>query len=482
MKARGISLTAPSTVLKGEKFSLGVKILTDPYPVVAGGCWSVRPSFVSPFNFSSRGFLYTDDALPDFKGNIEFSGGSGYKGPSAFSFADGKGPLFNDTRAIRRITDKISFDTSGIKYISCIQPESGVTGISNPIHVYSNEAELEEGKLFWGDIHCHTFFTDGLRCPEELHLFAKDEAFLDIFALSDHSEWISDRQWDYFANVAKDFYNPGSFVTLIGQEWTNHKCGHRNIYYPGDYGPVVRSTDRSCSTLEGLYTIVSKHKGMLIPHHSANTTMGVDWSRGYNGEIERLVEIYSCWGSSEMPASMGNKRPIRHLGGEKKGQHVIDALLKGYRFGFTGSGDIHDGRPGDYLKYSDNETWQQGIMGVWAKELTREAVFEALYNRRVYATTNVRIFLKFSIGGHPMGSETVLSGEVPISIEAASEIPISMVEIIKNNELIYTSKEFNNREIKLNLKQTISSKASFYYVRVTRADGEMAWSSPIWIN
>lgn len=36
-------------------------------------------------------------------------------------------------------------------------------------------------RIFGGDIHSQTFFSDGLRCPEELYTFARDEAFVDFF-------------------------------------------------------------------------------------------------------------------------------------------------------------------------------------------------------------------------------------------------------------------------------------------------------------
>ena len=66
------------------------------------------------------------------------------------------------------------------------------------------------------------------------------EAFLDFGAISDHMEAITDRQWDYFQAVSNDYNEPERFATLIGQEWTNHNPGHRNIYYRGNRGPGER--------------------------------------------------------------------------------------------------------------------------------------------------------------------------------------------------------------------------------------------------
>ena len=56
------------------------------------------------------------------------------------------------------------------------------------------------------------------------------------------------------------------------------------------------------------------------------------------------------------------------------------------------------------------------VTGVWAPELTRAAVFDALRNRRVFATTNTRTLVRFRVAGEPMGS--VLSGYGRVPIEA----------------------------------------------------------------
>ena len=217
--------------------------------------------------------------------------------------------------------------------------------------------------------------------------------------------------------------------------------------------------------------------------------MGVDWSKGHDPEVERLVEIYSCWGNSERPEEEGNPRPIRILGGEKKGQHVIDALNRGYKFGFVGGGDIHDGRPGDSLQPLQkvdgvsltHKIYYQGITGIWAKELTRKEIFRALWERRVFATTNVRVILKFSISGAPMGSEIRNSkGKLPIKIFVASEVPITLLTLVKNGK-DYKTIQPEKRVVKWEIED-YATPNTYYYVRVQRRDGEMAWASPVWVN
>jgi hypothetical protein len=480
VKVEGIRIVAPSVVGTREEFSVGVKLLTEPF-FAKGECYGPTPSVNGRFNHSPRGIRYMDNVPGSWEGQIEIEGGEGYQGPSVLPLAPGLGPYPGDLRPIRRV-EGVKYSSAGIRYINAVEPKSGSRGISNPIEV---TPRTPTERLYWGDIHSQTFFTDGLRSPEELYHFARDEAFLDIFALADHAEFITNRQWEYFVGVTNDFNRPHRFVTLVGLEWTSQKYGHRNVYYPGNWGPILRASDPSSGDLDSLYEGVRPHRGIVVPHHSANSIMGVDWSLGHDPELERLVEIYSVWGNSERPARSGNRRPIRILRGEREGQHVLDALRLGRTFGFVGSGDIHDGRPGDEL-HSLQEgpeiyplLYRQGLMGVWARELTREAVFEAMWNRRVFASTNVRLILRFSINGSPMGSHVAPTGGMNVAIGAVSEVEISRIDLVRNGEDL---RVFEPRETCVSLKFAEDAEAGWHYVRVTRADGEMAWSSPIWVE
>ena len=476
----GIFVRAPSTVVVGESFSVGVKVLTEPYEVPAA-CYVGFPGVQGRYNDSPRGFRYMDNVPPHWQGRLRLSGEPTYEGPDEVSLEDG--PYPDDHRPIGRV-GPVRFTEPGMHILTCMEPSSGAVGRSNPILVTAREPAA---RLFWGDIHSQTFFSDGLRCPEEIYLFAREESFLDIFALADHAEKLTDRQWEYFTAVTNDFNRAGSFVTLVGLEWSSREYGHRNVYYPGEAGPILRSDHAVQGRLPHVYEIARKHGALVIPHHSANVEMGVDWDLGHDPEVERLVEVYSIWGNSERPAHMGNPRPIRVHRGEKDGRHVIDALRRGYRFGMIGSGDIHDGRPGDELHHIRRVPehypglYRQGLMGVWCEELTRQNVFDALWNRRVYATTNVRILLRFSVAGQPMGSEIRHKGVLSVAVEAASEVPIHCLELVRNGA-DHQQLCPDQPHVRWELDDTPEGDLTWYYVRVTRQDGEMAWSSPVWVQ
>jgi hypothetical protein len=81
-----------------------------------------------------------------------------------------------------------------------------------------------------------------------------------------------------------------------------------------------------------------------------------------------------------------------------------EAMRRGLKVEFVGNSDDHTCRPGLTLT-SDRFTTRGGYTGIYAKELTQEGLWEALWSRRCYATTGERMILDVDVGGHAMGEE-----------------------------------------------------------------------------
>ncbi len=478
----GIRCVAPSVVQTGEAFALKVKLTGPLRPVASSGQWNTpKPSLRTPFNLNvERGIQYHDNCLPEWTGKIAVEGGASLSGPARLAF-DGvaQGSFQGDVRPILAMPG-YKFASPGIHFVRLVDTKSGVEGWSNAIRVTEDRPSV---RIYWGDPHWQTFFSDGIRCPEELYAFARDEGFLDFGAISDHIEALTDRQWEYFQAVTDDYNEPGRFATLIGQEWTNHAPGHRNVYFRAAGGPALRSTDPRYDSLPKLWKALdglAELEPMAIPHHSANKVMGVDWSLGWNPKYERAVEIHSVWGNSERHADDGNPMAIQHLHGEARGHHVVDALNMGCRFGFVGGGDIHDGRPGDAFHNesyppSPDRTWPTGYTAALAPRLDRDAIFDAIRDRRTYATTQSRIYLDVRRTEHPRGHV--------MSIEAASEEGVSEAAVVLNGvdvEKLYPGDD--GRIVAEDSSPISIDPGSYCYVRITTGMGNMAWSSPCWVD
>jgi hypothetical protein len=119
---------------------------------------------------------------------------------------------------------------------------------------------------------------------------------------------------------------------------------------------------------------------------------------------------------------------IRHSNGGRQTSNTIHyQLARGLRFGFVASTDDHLGYPGAY---------GEGIVGIWAEKLTPASLFEAIWNRRTYASTGERTLLDVTLNGHPMGSELPATKERRFDIYVEGQDSIEMIELIRNGRII----------------------------------------------
>ncbi|MFQ6097766.1 MAG: hypothetical protein ACE5O2_08565, partial [Armatimonadota bacterium] len=111
--------------------------------------------------------------------------------------------------------------------------------------------------------------------------------------------------------------------------------------------------------------------------------------------------------------------------------------------------------------------------------------FDAMYDRRCYATTGTRIVLDFRVNGRVMGSEIVVASATDVRtiyVKASGSADLETIEIIRGGESLDIF-ECRGREAEVEIEDAASIEGgTFYYVRVVQADGEMAWSSPVWVD
>src|SRR5262249_51741109 len=120
--------------------------------------------------------------------------------------------------------------------------------------------------------------------------------------------------------------------------------------------------------------------------------------------------------------------------------------------------------------------------GIYTEELTREAVFDAIRSRRCYATTGVRMIMDFRADGRWMGEEYKSANAPHFQARVIGTAPIESVTLVKNNR-DYVVKPGSCRKIEFEYGRTEPPRETdYYYLRVIQQDGEMAWSSPIWIS
>ncbi|MCD6318128.1 CehA/McbA family metallohydrolase, partial [Candidatus Aerophobetes bacterium] len=393
---------------------------------------------------------------------------SNYKGKIKFICSDPKGIISPSVHCFKeRQGDFVSVEgklfTPGIHTITVIDEEKGFIGRSNPILI--SNSSYEHYNLFFGDIHGHNVHCDGRGTIDEYYRWARDVRFLDFCALTNHIEGAKRFPVENFWNTVKikaaEYNDPGHFVTFLAFEWGSWELfGDKCVYYLSEDEDYFPANEERSNTPEKLWNLLRGKSALTIAHH---TKYGgkTDWNF-QDDELQPLAEIYSVWGSSET----GSEHSIQK------------AWEKGHRLGVIASSDTHTGTPG-------NEG--EGLAAVWAHDLTRESLFEAFRQRRCYGTTGARIIMDFRLNNCMMGESLNLKNNKSrkISIFVAGTAPIEKIEVLKNNRVAYVHPGYGSVEnfdwIDNSVKELLSWGGEFYYVRVVQVDGEMAWSSPIWI-
>jgi len=403
----------------------------------------------------------------DFEGTLELAElprGIVPEGSLAFGPDDG---------GTRRLP--LRLEETGTYRIGVHTPD-GEVARSNPMLVDERTA-----LLLWADLHGHSNLSDGTGVPEDYFRYARDVAALDVAALTDHDHWgiefldETPRAWDTIREQVRAFHEPGRFVTLLGYEWTSWIHGHRHVLYFSDDGEVHSSVDPQTTTPRQLWDALRGQPAMTFAHHSAGGPIPVNWSFAPDPELEPVTEIMSVHGSSEALDSP------RRIYSPQPGWFVRDVLDHGYRYGFIGSGDSHDGHPGLAHLASPHG----GLAGIYAAERTRQAVREALAARRVYATSGARIVLLTALGDAIMGSTVsseAIGGRGELAVDVVGTGPIETVELIRSGRRADRVDAEGREEISLSWTLEELAPDEYLYVRVVQADQHLAWSSPIFVD
>ena len=83
-----------------------------------------------------------------------------------------------------------------------------------------------------------------------------------------------------------------------------------------------------------------------------------------------------------------------------------------------------------------------------------------------------------------MGEEVKINAgsALIIKVFAASTDNIALLEIIRAGKVVYSLLN-QERDLSFEWEDPVVPKESdYYYVRLIQEDGEIAWSSPVWIN
>ena len=332
-------------------------------------------------------------------------------------------------------------------------------------------------QLFVGDLHAHDFLSEAEGCPDQVYRWAIEDRNLDFLTVAPQSHgWHDNETWAICKYMNERFLKEGEFVTFLGYEWQHTGFGDKVIHFLGGDQPLMPVDDKQSCTPGRLYKLLRESDAFVVSHHPCYPAGSWRSSTDYDvleTDVERLIELWSMHGSSE--GYDPNDRPLSKYDPERQ---VMSALRRGVRLGFVAGSDTHSARPGGSA-HEPGAHWG-GLAAVWAKDLTRRSVFEALRARRTYALMQARIVLKVSVNGAWMGSELPANDRAEIKIDVWAPGRIAKVEVLKNAQLLRTFGPFGT-ERSLELEDATCGPA-FYHCRVAQEDGQLAVCSPVWIG
>jgi hypothetical protein len=341
---------------------------------------------------------------------------------------------------------------------------------------------------YLGGIHFHSRNSyDGGGALDGAYEHARDRLGLDVAAVTDH------RPTGRFADTveaAERHTDPGEFVVLPAWEWDTPR-GHVNVYLrTQDSDAVPANCDPEYDEPGSEpYRHEWPADALLAPHHTNVRAKQLDdageprW-REYDWSVRndriRQVEVYQGRGNFESDTADA----AWDLRNEDVGASIQDALAMGYRFGFHGGTDNHACRPTQGTP-ADGTARFVGLTGFLAESLTRESIWEAMNQRRTYATTGVPILPHFSVNGHLLGREGSVDadGEVSFSARLHGTAPIERVEVVSDRETVFASEPME-RDVVFGDESLPAPRGetTYYYLRLCQTDGHMAWVSPVWID
>jgi len=450
-----------------------------PAEVAPGGAFEVVLSMVD-----RRGNRAT---WPDTQGGLDASFEFELSSDSTLGLATGLDPRHDGQGAndeSRRIRLSVAPGTGTLRLI--VRGRGAFEGFDAELPPIVVRESKE--RLVWGDLHGHTHYSDGTGTPADYFAYARDVAGLDVIALTDHDHW-GPRALDERPDLMNAIFEttnsaeiPGSFITIPGYEWTSWIHGHRHVLFfdpttddpKTPSPPVFSSLDSATDRPDELWQALRGRDALTFAHHSAGEPVATNWAYPPDPILEPVTEIASVHGQSE---SQDVELAIR---GGIPGNYVSDAIAHGYRLGFIGSGDSHDGHPG----LAQIAAGQSGLAGLFTRQLDRKSVLDALRRRHTFATNGIRPFLSVSINDTPMGGTLTAApgeAEATLSIRFEGTDVIERIELVRDGHRALIEGD-GTRSIDLTRRIPALAPGETHYVRILQKNGGMAWSSPIFVD
>lgn len=340
--------------------------------------------------------------------------------------------------------------------------------------IFTEEFDLD-WNLYFGQLHAHTDISNGAGSVEEAFQYASQVDGLDFFAVTDHSDSFDNADMGAIdadgADISADWaagkqaaasVTNGDFVGLFGFEMTwpeDKQLGHISTFNtPGWQTRDQEAFTNVTAALENYYKALTSVPGSVSQFNHPDTVHG-DFERfdHYSPQYDAVVSLLEVAGED----------------GVVDCGYYDRALDEGWHVAPTNNQNNHNGQWGDA---SDARTV------VLAKSLTEEALYAAMKDRRVYATQDSDLAIYYELNGTVMGSIIPKSkdAEITVFLSDPTDEAIGSVEVVTDGGAVLVSEYVETPSQVLEL--SASSGHSYYYLRITQPDGDVAVTAPVWMD
>lgn len=353
---------------------------------------------------------------------------------------------------------------------------------------------------YFGQLHSHTQYSDGAGSLDSALAYVKalpDNANVDFVAFTDHSNYFdksgaanpegalydmtkateySQQTWKSYKDAVAAFNteNAGSMVAIAGFEMTwSGGPGHINTFNtPGivSRNNTTLNNKTKDAGLQAYYKLLSQTEGVdsISQFNHPGTTFGNFIDFGYWDAVVDtrmyMVEV----GNGEGQIGAGGYYPSY--------EQYIMALDKGWHVAPTNNQDNHKGRWGNANDARDV---------ILTDDFTEDGIYAALRARRMYATEDKNLELDYTVNGNMMGS--IIDVPEKLNFEISFNDPdrtdsIAKVELVVNSGKVAYTWNSAADLAKGSVSVELDPEYTYYFVRVTEGDGDLAVTAPVWVG
>ena len=489
------TVTIPAASVTGDKLTVNISGTDNKYiPISAAAEITVKDEPVLADPTPARGSQTGENKRPTISVTLDNAG----QNPTVTMTVGGK-------------TVTPTYESGRVTYTPAADLPQGRTEVT----VTARRADGKSASITWfftvgatkyqhyfGQLHSHTQYSDGagtltdaLRYVENLPASAN----VQFVAFTDHSNYFdsssspnveaalydtslvkdsdANHSWKTYKDTIAKFNedNAGSMVAIGGFEMTwSGGPGHINTFNtPG----IVSRNNKTLNNktddagMKAYYALLSQAEGAtsISQFNHPGTTFGNFKDFNYWDPVidsrMYMVEV----GNGEGAIGAGGYYPSY--------EQYIMALDKGWHLAPTNNQDNHKGKWGNANDARDV---------ILTDDFSEQGIYEAIRALRMYATEDKNLELTYTVNGLMMGSSITeipdkLNVEVTVNDPDASD-SIAKVEVVANSgKVAYTWD--NAAQLRSGkLSATLDPSYSYYFIRVTQKDGDLAVTSPVWVG